>query len=412
MLDHAEAVVEGRWRGSARAATRPSRRSAPPGSRSTTPRATLYLWVPLPEGLEVGGLRAGGAGGGGRGGDGGQRVRGVGRGILPRRAHGGRGTARRSRRAHGTGACAERRRSRCRRGALAPLVARRLGAGALRGDHRAGRVQHVVASRALARRTPAARLVAVGAAAAADRAVRALGRPGAARPRRGQRREPDAEPRGRGRGAGDPGAGGAGGGQRHAAAAARGRRPRHRDGGHARRAWRARRARRHELHAAARRRQSVGGRGHRRGEHGFARDPARLRRGGADAAAGRFDGEEPAPRRQRQPVRVEAVDLPRRRQDLRHRREGHPPGRHHDPDGRPGLPLHAAGQHRPGAGEPGLHGHAGGPAPSGRRAQTMEDFREAVKELRARKEKEHEEQHPPPPPPSSPQPSSPQPAQP
>ena len=50
------------------------------------------------------------------------------------------------------------------------------------------------------------------------------------------------------------------------------------------------------------------------------------------------------------------------------------------------------------------------------RAQTMEDFREAVKELRERKEKEHEEQHPQPPPstpqPGTPQPATPQPAQP
>jgi len=44
------------------------------------------------------------------------------------------------------------------------------------------------------------------------------------------------------------------------------------------------------------------------------------------------------------------------------------------------------------------------------RAQTMDDFREAVKELRERKEKEHEEQHPPAP--SPPQPNTPQPAQP
>ena len=45
------------------------------------------------------------------------------------------------------------------------------------------------------------------------------------------------------------------------------------------------------------------------------------------------------------------------------------------------------------------------------RAQTEEDFREAVRELRARKEKEHQEQ-PPPPQPAQPQPASPQPSQP
>jgi hypothetical protein len=43
------------------------------------------------------------------------------------------------------------------------------------------------------------------------------------------------------------------------------------------------------------------------------------------------------------------------------------------------------------------------------RAQTMEDFRQAVRELRERKEKEHQQQHPPQP---QPQPDTPQPVQP